>query len=57
MKRQIGVHPGVAIFSLIAGGAAFGWLGLLLAVPIVAIIQEVLKYYFLERNKMTSLKR
>jgi len=42
MKHQVGVHPGVIIFSLIAGGAVFGWFGLLLAVPAIAIIQELL---------------
>jgi predicted PurR-regulated permease PerM len=56
MKRQIGVHPGVAIFSLLAGGALFGWLGLILAVPIVAITQELLKYYLMDRKKFTNLR-
>ncbi|MGM0365655.1 MAG: AI-2E family transporter [Actinomycetota bacterium] len=50
MKHQVKVHPGVIIFSLIAGGALFGFLGLLLAVPTVAIIQEVLKYYLLDKK-------
>jgi len=36
MKYQVGLHPGIIIFSLIAGGAVFGWIGLLLAVPMVA---------------------
>ncbi len=56
MKRQIGVHPGVAIFSLLAGGILFGWLGLVLAVPVVAIAQELLKYYLIDRKKMTHLR-
>ena len=50
MKHEVGVHPGLIIFSLIAGGAIFGWLGLLLAVPTVAIIQEVLRYYLIEKK-------
>lgn len=54
MKYQVGIHPGITIFSLIAGGALFGMLGLFLAVPITAIIQEILRYYLLERRKMTS---
>lgn len=54
MKYQVGVNPGLIIFSLIAGGALFGFWGLLIAVPTVAIIQETLKYYVLERNKSTS---
>ncbi|HEY5501433.1 MAG TPA: AI-2E family transporter, partial [Candidatus Humimicrobiaceae bacterium] len=51
MKHQVGVHPGLIIFSLIAGGAVFGWLGFLLAVPTVAIIQEILRYYLIEKEK------
>ncbi len=50
MKHQIKLHPGIIIFSLIAGGAIFGFLGLLLAVPTVAIIQAILKYYLIERK-------
>ncbi|MHB8276932.1 MAG: AI-2E family transporter, partial [Candidatus Humimicrobiaceae bacterium] len=54
MKHQVGVHPGVIIFSLIAGGAIFGWFGLLLAVPTVAIIQEILRYYLIEKKQAAS---
>ena len=54
MKYQIGLHPGIIILSLIAGGAVFGWIGLLLAVPMVAIIQEVLRYYLVEKKRPTS---
>ncbi len=54
MKYQVKVHPALIIFSLIAAGALFGMWGLLLAVPSVAIIQEILKYYLLERRNLTS---
>lgn len=54
MKYQVGLHPGVIIFSLIAGGAVFGWFGLLLAVPTVAIIQEILRYYLIEKKQSIS---
>jgi len=54
MKYQVGVHPGIIIFSLIVGGALFGIWGLLIAVPAVAIIQETLRYYLVERSKITS---
>ena len=54
MKYQVGVNPGLIIFSLIAGGALFGFWGLLIAVPTAAIIQETLKYYLLERNRAMS---
>ncbi|MBE3088874.1 MAG: AI-2E family transporter, partial [Actinobacteria bacterium] len=44
----------IKIFSLMAGGALFGILGLLIAVPTVAILQEILRYYLLEKNKIAS---
>ena len=55
MKHQVGVNPGIVIFSLIAGGALFGWIGLLLAVPTIAITQEILRYYLLEKKHTASL--
>ena len=36
--RNVGLHPAVIIFSLLAGGAIFGFVGVLLAVPITAIL-------------------
>ena len=54
MKHQVGVHPGIIIFSLLAGGALFGMFGLLLAVPTVAIIQEILRYYLIEKKHGVS---
>ncbi len=54
MKYQVGVHPGIIIISLMVGGALFGIWGLLIAVPTVAVLQEILKYYLLEKNKMAS---
>jgi len=50
MKYQVGIHPAVAIFSLIAGGALFGIWGMLIAVPLVSIVQELLKFYLIERK-------
>jgi len=54
MRYQVGVHPGIIIVSLIAGGAIFGMWGLLLAVPTVAVIQEILRYLLLERRRVAS---
>ncbi|MDD3819469.1 MAG: AI-2E family transporter [Actinomycetota bacterium] len=54
MKYRVGVHPGVIIFSLMAGGALMGFWGLLIAVPVVAIVQELIKYYLFEKNKRAS---
>jgi predicted PurR-regulated permease PerM len=35
---SIGLHPVWVIFALLAGGALFGFLGLLLAVPVAAVV-------------------
>jgi len=54
MKYQVGVHPGIVIFSLMAGGALFGFWGLIIAVPTAAIIQEALKYYLIDKKDPIS---
>jgi predicted PurR-regulated permease PerM len=54
MKSRTGVHPGLILFSLIAGGALAGWLGIFLAIPVVAVIQEIVRYYLIDK-KITNL--
>ncbi len=54
MKYQVGVHPGIIILSLMVGGGLFGIWGLVIAVPTVAVLQEILKYYLLEKNTTAS---
>ena len=50
MKDKTGIHSGIIILSIIAGWALFGWLGVFVAVPVVAIIQEILKFYLVEKS-------
>jgi predicted PurR-regulated permease PerM len=50
IKNRTAVHPGLVLFSLIAGGALFGWLGIFLAIPVVAVIQEIIRYYIIDRK-------
>ncbi len=38
LGENVGLHPVWVIFALLAGGALFGFLGLLLAVPVAAVI-------------------
>ena len=42
--RIVRLHPAVVIFSLLAGGALFGLLGVILAVPAAATIRLLLVY-------------
>ncbi|QBQ55168.1 AI-2E family transporter [Nitrosococcus wardiae] len=54
---RVGLHPVVVIFALLAGGALFGFLGILLAVPVAAVVgvltrfaikQYVASHYYLD---------
>ena len=42
--EKVGLHPVWVIFALLAGGALFGFTGVLLAVPVAAVIGVVLRY-------------
>ncbi len=41
---KIGLHPVAVIFSVLAGGQLFGFLGILLALPIASIIMVLLRH-------------
>lgn len=41
---KIGLHPVAVIFAILAGGELFGFLGVLLALPVAAVIMVVLRY-------------
>ncbi len=41
---RVGLHPVWIIFSLMAGGTMFGFTGVLLAVPVAAVIGVLLRY-------------
>ncbi|WP_374443568.1 AI-2E family transporter [Stella sp.] len=51
---RVGLHPVWVIFALLAGGAVFGFVGLLLAVPAAAVI-GVLVRFSLERYRAGPL--
>jgi predicted PurR-regulated permease PerM len=41
---RVGLHPVWIIFSLLAGGALFGFVGILLAVPMAAVVGVVVRF-------------
>ena len=51
---KIGLHPVAVIFSIMAGGQLFGFIGVLLALPAAAIIAVVLRYWH-EQYKNSAL--
>jgi len=46
MSEQVDLHPLLVIFSLLAGGALAGFMGMLLAIPVAAIGKGLFVYYF-----------
>lgn len=46
---KIGLHPVAVIFSVLSGGMLFGFLGVLLALPVAAITLVIFKYIFLNK--------
>ncbi|MEO5573240.1 MAG: AI-2E family transporter, partial [Gammaproteobacteria bacterium] len=41
---RIGLHPVAVIFAVLAGGQLFGFFGVLLALPIAAVVRVLLGY-------------
>ena len=41
---RIGMHPVAVIFAIMAGGQLFGFLGVLLALPVAAVVMVLLRY-------------
>lgn len=41
---RIGLHPVVVIFAILAGGQLFGFFGMLLALPVAAVLMVLLHY-------------
>jgi predicted PurR-regulated permease PerM len=44
MGEEVGLHPIVIIFSLLAGGELLGILGMIIAIPTATIIKELFHY-------------
>jgi len=42
---RIGLHPVAVIFAILAGGKLFGFLGVLLALPVAAVIMVWVRYF------------
>ncbi len=48
LGKNMGLHPLVVIFTLLAGGELYGFIGILLAVPAAAAIKVILRYIYLK---------
>jgi predicted PurR-regulated permease PerM len=54
--EKIGLHPLAVIFAILAGGELFGFLGVLLALPIASVAMVLLRYAH-ERYRSSGLYR
>jgi predicted PurR-regulated permease PerM len=41
---RVGLHPVAVIFAILAGGTLFGFLGVLLALPVAAVLMVLLRH-------------
>jgi len=53
---KIGLHPVAVIFAVLAGGELFGFLGVLLALPVASVVMVLLRYAH-ERYTASELYR
>lgn len=53
MASNVDLHPVLVVFSLLIGATLFGVTGMLLAVPVAAIVKGVFVYYFERRTQQT----
>ena len=53
---RIGLHPVAVIFAVLAGGELFGFLGVLLALPVASVVMVLLRYAH-ERYTASDLYR
>jgi predicted PurR-regulated permease PerM len=44
--RRVGLHPLVVIFALLAGGSLFGFIGVVLAVPLAGVIKVISLHFW-----------
>jgi hypothetical protein len=51
---KIGLHPVAVIFAVLAGGELFGFIGVLLALPVASVVMVVLRYLH-ERYTQSAL--
>jgi len=51
MAEQVDLHPLLVIFALLVGGTLFGVPGMVLSVPVSAVIKGLFVYWYEKRNE------
>jgi len=57
LGKSVGLHPVLSLFALMAGGQLFGLVGMVLAVPVAASIQEIILEFYPELRPGRKGKR
>ncbi len=56
MGNRIGLHPVAVIFAILAGGCLFGFLGVLLALPVASVIMVCIRHLHHQYRKSNLYK-
>lgn len=51
MSDQVDLHPVLVILSLLVGGSLFGFWGLILGIPVAAVLKGMFVYYYEKHTK------
>lgn len=54
---RVGLHPIAVIFAILAGGQLFGFLGVLLALPVTAVLMVLLRHLLQQYHRSQLFKR
>ena len=50
LGKAVDLHPFSVIVAILVGGRLFGFLGIILAIPITATVKVLFNYYYLQKN-------
>jgi len=53
---RIGLHPVAVIFAILAGGALFGFFGILLALPVAAVLMVLVRFFYNRYRKSEAYR-
>ncbi len=56
MKKTVGINPVVVVVSLLAGSQIAGFIGIILAVPVAVVLQEMIEDWERRKLKIQRLK-
>lgn len=55
MRKTTGIHPVIVVLSILAGAAIGGFIGAILSIPVVVVLQELIEDYGLRKYRQKPL--